>query len=91
MLCFFHDFFGFLELFQPQNNSHADLSMENGSELRDVDKIICWEMGYNMNREIKTPCREFVSSRAEAGLEKDSTREDEKYYEGESVYRVLGN
>lgn len=90
MLCFFHDFFGFLELFQFQSNSYANPSMENGSELRDVDKIICWEIS-NMNREEKIPCREFISSRTEAGLEKDSAREDDKYYEGRLVYRVLGN
>lgn len=65
--------------------------MENDPELRDVDKIICWEMGYNMNRERKIPCREFISSRTEAGFKKDSTREDDKYYEGRLVYRILEN
>ena len=92
MLYPFHNLFGFLKLFHFQSNPHANSSMENGAELKDVDRIICWEMGYNMNRERKMPCREFISSRAhEVGLEKDSTKEDDKYYEGRLVYRVFGN
>ncbi len=86
MLYSFHDFFRFLELFQSQNNPPTNPSRENDSELTDVDRIVCWEMDYNM-----TPCREFVNSRAEAGFKKDSTRENDEYYEGRLVYRIWKN
>ena len=35
---------------------------ENGSELRDVSRVVCIELGYFMNRIKEKPCYEFISS-----------------------------
>lgn len=84
-----HDLLESLGFFQFQGNSYVHPPMENGSELTDVDKLICREISYDdMNRRKETPCYEFISSRA--GLKKDSTRENDEYYEDELVYRIFG-
>ncbi len=87
MFYFLHDILEFLGFSQFQSNPYIHSQVENGSELTDVDKLVCREISYDdMNRKKEIPCYEFISS--DAGLKRDSTREHDEYYEGELGYRV---